>query len=308
MVKEKPLSRQLAIRMIEYFREAGLPAGTHLGAQGMADRFHVSRIPITETLKILASQGLVYGERNRGFFLAQDGQHLPPPEAMDDETAPWDDPLYYQLAEDWLSGKLAERVSENELMRQYDATRSRLKTVLARASDDLWVERLPGHGWRFQAVMVSAQSYADGYRVRMTIEPAALLEPGFKVDRAVLAGLAEQQIALLKGGMRTRSRNDLFAINTEFHETLVSFSNNPFYLDALKKLDRLRRLLDFRSTVNRDRLIRQCSEHLEIIDLLERGDVPEAAEMLRNHLKGALESKLALVAQGQDAAPAGRHP
>ena len=281
--------------MIDYFREADLPAGAHLTAQGMADMFSVSRIPITEALKILALQGIVYWEKNRGFFLEKDGKLLTLPEDKALETAPWDDPLYYQLSEDWLTGKLSERVSENELIRLYSVNRSRLKTVLSRANEDLWVERLPGHGWRFQAVMVSTQSYEDGYRFRMTIEPAALLEPGFRINRDVLAHLAEQQISLLKGGVRKLSRNDLFAINSQFHETLVGFSNNPFFVDSLKKLDRVRRLLDFRSTLNRDRLIKQCSEHLEIIDLLEKGNLTTAADFLRNHLQGALQSKRALI-------------
>lgn len=297
------LAPQLAEKIIEYARVNRLPSGKHLPAQFLADLFGVSRIPVREALILLLKKNVVRSERNRGFFLAVDGSVLPERDKANREfSTPWDDPLYYQLAEDWLKGGLDERVSENELMRRYAVTRLRLLKVLQRATDDLWVERLPGRGWRFLSVMVSQQAYEEGYRFRMVIEPAALLEPTFCVDKIVLQELADQQISLLKGGFRKLSPTELFSLNSHFHEALIGFSNNPFFVDAIKKIDRVRRLLDFRSTYasNRDRLLKQCSEHLEIVDLLERGDAKAAAELLRNHIQGALASKRLLVASAPD--------
>jgi len=293
------LPPHIADKIVEHVRTSRCPAGTHLGAQYLADLFSVSRIPVRAALLLLAEEGIVHSEYNRGFFLAVDGENLPERESPNRElVTPWDDPLYYRLAEDWLGGQIEERVSENELMRRYSVTRTRLLKVLQRATEDLWVERLPGRGWRFLSVMVSQQAYEDGYRFRMIVEPAALLEPTFRLDKAALQELADQQISLLKGGFRKMSPTDLFSLNSQFHEVLVGFSSNPFFVDAIKKIDRVRRLLDFRSTYasNRDRLLKQCSEHLEIIDLLEKGDNATAAEFLRNHIKGALESKRGLVA------------
>lgn len=297
------LAPHLADKIVEHVRANRFPVGTHLGAQYLADLLSVSRIPVREALSLLAEEGVVYSERNRGFFLAVDGGSLPERESENGEPAtPWDDPLYYRLAEDWLSGRLEERVSENELMRHYGVTRNRLLKVLQRATEDLWVERLPGRGWRFLAVMVSPQAYEDGYRFRMLVEPAALLEPTFCIDKTALQELADQQISLLKGGFRKLSPTDLFSLNSHFHEVLIGFSNNAFFVDAIKKIDRVRRLLDFRSNdvTYRDRLLKQCSEHLEIIDLLERGEKETAAEFLRTHIKGALESKRGLIVSAPD--------
>lgn len=288
------LAPQIATKIIEHVRANGLSSGTHLGTQYLANLFNVSRVPVTAALNLLAQEGVVNAVHNRGFFLAKDAADLP--DQNGGVQVIREDPLYYQLAEDWLCGKIDERVSENELIRFYNVPRNRLLKVLQRAAEDLWVERLPGHGWRFQSVMVSLQAYEEGYRFRMVIEPAALLESSFRIDKAVLESLGQQQIALLKGGIRKFSRTELFSINCQFHETIIGFSNNPFFVDAIRKVDRVRRLLDYRSTVNRDRLIQQCSEHLEIIDLLEQGDIQTAANFLRNHIKGALESKLNLIA------------
>jgi DNA-binding GntR family transcriptional regulator len=293
------LPAQIAARIVNYARANRLPAGEHLGAQHLADLFKVSRIPIRAALLLLAEEGFIYSERNRGFFLAVDAADWPERMTQCQEaTTPWDDPLYYRLAEDWLVGKLDERVSENELMRRYEVKRHRLHKVLQRAAEDFWIERLPGHGWRFLAVMASQQAYEDGYRLRLAIEPAALLEPTYRIDKVALATISEQQFFLLKGGFRKLSQAELFSLNAQFHEVLIGFSNNPFFVDALKKINRVRRLLDFRSTNmnSRDRLLKQCNDHIEVVGLLESGDNKAASEFLYNHIQSALESKRALIA------------
>jgi DNA-binding GntR family transcriptional regulator len=298
----RALAPQIAMKIVEHARSNRLEAGTHLATPSLAKMFNVSRVPVIEALNLLAKEGIVTAVHNRGFFLAKGSADIPglPDVLSEDIQNGSDDALYYQLAEDWLSGKMDERISENELMRIYGVPRTRLIKVLQRAAEDLWLERLPGHGWRFQAVMVGSQAYEDGYRFRMTIEPAALLQPSFKVDQIILESLARQQLSLLKGGFRVLSRTKLFSINAQFHETIVGFSNNPLFVDSVRKVDRVRRLLDYRSTINRDRLLRQCSEHLELIELLQKGDNQTAAEFLHSHIKGALESKLGLIASSPD--------
>lgn len=68
--------------------------------------------------------------------------------------------------------------------------------------------------------------FAPGVRgrlsIRMVIEPAALLEPTFKAGPAALRELADQQVYLLKGGIRL-SRTELFSMNSQFHEVLIGF-------------------------------------------------------------------------------------
>jgi len=49
----------------------------------------------------------------------------------------------------------------------------------------------------------------------------------------------------------------------------------------------LRRLIEYRVTVDRSRLNRQCREHLKILDLLEAGDAAAASAFLRKHIEGA---------------------
>ena len=72
-------------------------------------------------------------------------------------------------------------------------------------------------------------------------------------------------------------------------------SHNPFFISALERVNRMRRLMEYRSRVDRERLMVQCSEHLELIELLERGEIAEASYFMRRHLSGALKRKSPVV-------------
>lgn len=262
-----------------------MPCGQHLPEQALADAFQVSRAPIRAALEALRAAGVVRRERNRGFFLEKGGDELDPPSA-DAEDEP-----YLAVAADRLAGVLPERITENELMRRYDLTRNQAVAILARIAQEGWAERLPGRGWAFLPVLTSRESYDMGYRFRASIETAAILEPGFRIDPEALARLRREQNALLEGGAETLSRATLFRLNSEFHETIVGWSANPFFGDALRRVNKVRRLLEYRLTLDRSRLPRQCREHLELLDLLEAGDLATAAAYLRVHLEGARRTK-----------------
>lgn len=287
------LAHQLAQQIAEHVRSNNLNAGEHLGGQKLADLFKVSRAPVLAALKLLEQDGIVVYERYCGFFLQKNAKDISP-QLLHYESST-EELLYYRLAEDWLSGRLQERITENELIRQYEVPRHCLQSVLQRAADDLWIERLPGHGWRFLSVLTSQKAYEEGYRFRIAIEPPALMEPSFRINADELRKLRMQQLSILNDTSSNLTRKQLFDINSEFHEVIVGFSSNAFFVDAIKKVNRVRRLLDYRSTVNRTRLPQQINEHIKILDLLESGEKERAAEVIRAHLQGALNSKRELV-------------
>jgi DNA-binding GntR family transcriptional regulator len=288
-MREK-LAAQVAHRIVEHIRVEGLEAGHHLGAQMLADLFKVSRAPVTEALKVLEEGGVVYSEPNRGYFVSRPIAHIAPsrPElAASDE----EDKLYFQIAEDRLSGRLPTRVSENELMRRYSVPRGRLQLLLGQIAEEGWVERLPGHGWAFGTTLSSGEAYAKAYYFRAAIESQAVLTPDFRIDRESFEQVRRQQLALLDGEMFTLPRARLFEINTSFHETIVSWSQNSFFLDASRRINRLRRLIEYRVTSDRSRLKRQSEEHLLILEKIETGNLDEVSHYLRGHITGAFRVK-----------------
>lgn len=280
------LAAQVAHRIVEHIRERGLEAGHHLPVQELADLFKVSRAPVAAALRELSEARVVHSERNRGYFVTRAITHLapaPPPPAQGDE----EDKLYFMIAEDRLAGRLPDRVSENELIRRYSASRKQLQLLLSKIAAEGWAERLPGHGWMFGTTLSSGEAYAKANQFRASIESQALMQSSFQIDRAQLEGARAQQFALLQGEMFTLPRARLFEINSSFHETIVSWSNNGFFLDALRRINRLRRLMEYHVTGDRSRLVGQCEEHLQILDKLASGDRVEAARFLSEHIEGA---------------------
>lgn len=281
------LTPQISENIIEYAKANGLGEGDRLPLQMLADAFRVSRAPIMGALKSLEAHGIVRSEPNRGFFLAVDAQAVDAAKPMRSGDAEGNEDVYFRMADDRLSGALPDKVSENELMRMYDLPRTRLLKILHRIADEGWIERLPGNGWAFTQALTSRKSYEDGYAFRAVIEQQAMLLPTFEPNPEGFKRAREVQTALRDGGYEAWSRAEIFKANNDFHETLVACSQNDFFLDAIRRINRLRRLIEYRITIDRTRLPRQTDEHLLILDLIEDGRRNEAAAFLYTHILGA---------------------
>lgn len=288
----RQLADTLAANIHQYIASAGMTPGTRLPERALAEQFRVSRSPVREALKRLASQSIVIAHPEGGYAVAE-ADIAPPTDAGESETAGVDETegTYLRIAEERLRGELPDRFTENELMRRYGITRGQLNAILRRMAQEGWVERLPGHGWMFLPVLTSAETYSQGYRYRLLIEAAGILEPTFKLDRDALLRCRAEQEALANGGVRTASPASLFDANSRLHETIAACSGNAFIFDGLRRLDRLRRLMEYRKAVDRDQAERRCREHLTLIDLLLGGQQEAAADFLRLHLRNAAREK-----------------
>jgi DNA-binding GntR family transcriptional regulator len=284
-----PLVPQLATRIVEMIRREGLPVGHRLTEQSLCDALDVSRSPVRKALQYLATTGAVRSEPNRGFQVARPFKELATltfPEPDDSDEA-----VYLAIADDRLAGEIPEDVAETELMERYETSRLQVQRVLHRMAREGIVERKPGRGWSFLPLMNTPEAYRESYRFRMIIEPAALLEPDYEVDRAELEKCLREQQALLAGGIQKWARSELFRPGVHLHETLVAGAHNRHLLEALRRVNQLRRLVEYRAKVDRSKMKQECEEHLVLIDLMLRGERVEAAHFLREHLNGAIQRK-----------------
>ena len=285
------LAPWLAARILERLRELELAPGAHITEQALADHFGVSRTPVRVALAHLARVNAVEQRPNRGFFIVQ-----PPRAIAEAEVAPPDeDKLYYRIADDRLKGRIDARITESELVRKYRTSRTRISAVLSRMAHEGWLLRLPGHGWAFEPMLDSVKAYQEGYRFRGIIEPAALRAPGYRLAPEAVARCRALQRDLLENDKRYTDAQ-IFDIGCEFHETLVSGSGNPFLLDAIRRVNSLRRLLEYRAKRNRDKIARQFREHVQLLDLIAAGKHEQAARLMEKHLDMARRTKSALVA------------
>lgn len=296
-----PLAQRIAREVMTAIRSGQIAAGSHLSAQQLADEFDVSRSPVREALQILADKGALEQKRNRGYFvLASKGAVEESPGPV--EAMPFDEPNDYQrIADDWLANRMPPEVTEQYLRETYGLTKAQLSDILMRAVREGWAERKQGYGWRLLPVAKTPEAFEQIYRFRMLIEPAAMLEPTYRPDPAVLARHRSIQQKMLDKDIEILPGEKLLEFGSLFHEDLIGFSRNPFFHQALVRVNRMRRLMEYRSSVDRRRLYTQCSQHLEVIGLLEKGDVIEASYLMRQHLGGALVTKSPVVLPGQGA-------
>lgn len=286
-----PLIPTLAARIVEMARREELPPGYRLTEQSLCDSLGVSRSPVRKALQFLESAGAVTSIPNRGFQLAKAAKELATLDMS--SSVPSEEALYMRIANDRIGGLLEQEITEADLMARYDLARLQVQRLLNRMARDGLVDRKTGgRGWTFRRLLSSVESHRESYRFRMMLEPAAILEPGYAVDLAELERCRLRQIDLLQGGIEQCTPAELFQAGSHFHETVAAGAGNRFVLDALRNINQMRRVVEYGVRLDRARLHRQCEEHLQLIELLVRGERMEASQFMRQHLNTARITKL----------------
>lgn len=276
----------LARRITDELMRLDLVSGDHVTEMAMAESLGVSRSPVRAALRVLAQNGVLEHRRNQGYFLTTDARRLDGLPIQ--RTSTPDNALYMAIIDDRLAGRLPERVTQVELVRRYSVPESRVVAILSRLREESLVRRNPGRGWSFEPAINSRQALAQSYAFRRTIEPAGLTQPGLSIDKAALTRSRLRHHEVL----RSAERDDIvqahiFEVDASFHEMIAAMANNPYFLEAIRHQNRLRRMLEYLEYADRQRISLWCTEHLAIIDALERSHVTKARTLLRKHLDRA---------------------
>ncbi|MDU5473568.1 MULTISPECIES: GntR family transcriptional regulator [Pantoea] len=288
-MKISALTERLSQKIVGLIDTGNIAPGAHLSVPKLAETFDVSRSPVREALVYLEQKGVLQQKLNRGFFVKED--YAP---QQHDEAAPADGsdlPEYYQLAEDWLQDNIDAEVTELYLMKRYNLTKSQLSTLLARGISEGWVERKQGYGWRFLPVAKTKAALEHIFSFRMVIEPMAILEPTFNAPQEKIDEIRRELEMLLDNGIERLSPKQLQLAGYRFHETVIAFSNNPFFEISLRNVNRMRMLMDYRIMDDRSRYYPEVKDHLRLLGLIESGQRIEASYMMKQHLAAALENK-----------------
>lgn len=282
--RRRNVSVQIAADIMGLIAARRMAPGHHLPTQELADRFRVSRWPIQEALKILAAKGVARYERNRGYFVCDTSSD---PESLGlrpQHSAR----AYFQLATDYFEGALDDQVSETYLRQRYNLTRGQLAELLTRINREGWAERRTGYGWTFAKVLRTPEALRKSYEFRIAIEPASLLVPNYDLPMEEIERCLAVENELLSADIETIPADSLYEKNMHFHETIVAASNNHFFLESLRSINRLRRLFAYKTMSKRIGYYRQHYEHRLILGLLAERRQQEASDALRQHLIDAL--------------------
>ena len=283
------LQARIARDIVAITRRDRMRQGDHLNETLLAGRIGTSRSPVNVALRHLVDLGLVIHDPNRGYFLEKDaGDTLPEAKELFEKP---DEPLYLKISQDRLSRKLEDEMTEVDLMNLYGVSRNSLRKVLSRIQQEGWIERQVGQGWRFLPMIDSPEAYEESYLFRTVLEPAALLSSTFCADQAEFDELLKIQRFIIDGGYESMTAIEIFEANSEFHETLAKWSGNRFFPQAIRRMDQLRRLVEYSQARNREPRKHQALEHLAILEAIGQHDTLRAATLLKEHLNNARRQK-----------------
>jgi len=192
------------------------------------------------------------------------------------------DAIYSRLREDILACRLApaEELREQELAALYSVSKQPVREALLRLEQERLVTVLPRQGYRVNPVSLS--DARDIFRFREVLEPACAFDGAQHGGDEALGALS---------AFRTfdPERSEFIKYNRLFHVAVAMCSPHRRMRDEVVELvsqaDRLV-LVSVGATQERD-ATRLVSEHVAIIEAMQRRDGRLAARLLRAHIASA---------------------
>jgi DNA-binding GntR family transcriptional regulator len=285
------LPREIAREIVRLGQQERWSEGAPVMVQTLARRLGVSRTPVRKALLLLADEGVVHRENGTGFTLLQlegstrhagSGDH-------GSLTSPEEGDLSSRILADRASNRISAEVSESELLARYGTSRGAVRKALQLLAAEGLVRRQRGHGWCFVESLDNEEAIAESYAFRISVECAALRQPGYRADPRELEQLRSAHLEFLRTSAGMSSPQDWFWINAKFHEALAAWSKNRFFLQAIRQQNSLRRMHQYADfpRLTPAQIERSCQEHLGVLDAIDLGKLALAEKRLFDHLSAA---------------------
>jgi DNA-binding GntR family transcriptional regulator len=187
-------------------------------------------------------------------------------------------------------------ISEAKLTRELDMSRTPIREALARLATEGYIRPAAGRG--YVIVSLTAQDLIDVYLVRAELEGLAAAEAAKRIRRVDLARLEDLYDEMSVATAEDRDA-DLALLNSNFHATIAEISGNS-YLKSM--LDDIRTIFDrYRPTALTVPGRREDAhgEHGLMIEALRRQDGKAARKLAEDHVRRALATRQAALAEEQ---------
>jgi DNA-binding GntR family transcriptional regulator len=181
---------------------------------------------------------------------------------------------------------------EDLLAREFNVSRSPVRSVLQNLEQDHLIEILPKRGARI--FPFTADDLEDIYELRRELESLALRRAANSLS---IQKLLEMK-ALILGLKENMSFQEHARVDGYFHSYLIQSSGRRRLirmLDQLYRLTQTFRELSLKQQFSKDVTIQ---EHIELIDALCIRDIEKASELLTRHIENSKIRVLTLVIQG----------
>ncbi|WP_272808814.1 GntR family transcriptional regulator (plasmid) [Shinella yambaruensis] len=278
------LQVEVARKLMPIIHAGRWSAGEKISDAALAREFGISRTPVRQVLQFLADKGIIAQTDSRGFTLARRPAEG---ETMDELVPPSEvDTLYRRIMHARANGLIGGEASETELIDHFDTSRGIVRRTLMRLAAEGLAERRDGHGWRFAECLDNRQAVNESYAYRTIIECGAVMEDTFRADLAALDMLEREQVALLNAPLAAIDGAAWFEANARFHETVVSWSNNRFLVQSIRRQNSLRRMTEYAefAELSEAGVRKAARDHLAILEAIRADDRKLASAILFRHL------------------------
>jgi DNA-binding GntR family transcriptional regulator len=200
------------------------------------------------------------------------------------------DRVYAVLRDRILTGELAhgERLHQEALSEELGVSRTPLREALGRLAADGLVELLPQRGARVAGV--GPRDMQTSYESRLIVEPAAARLAAERAGGEAGCASMRAAVAELRDASDGADIRAAFAANRAFHLAVVQASGNPYLLRFAEMLWATRLgLAVYERQRGRSFLAQDADSHEAIADAIARGAADEAEELMREHIRMAME-------------------
>lgn len=171
---------------------------------------------------------------------------------------------------------------EGELQRSLKMGRTPIREALIRLQQEGLVQIVPRRGAFVQTLTLN--NARDLYHVRAILEPEAVFLAYPNIEPHELDELEREFRELLADEDGPIDLEQLIQLDQKLHRFFLDKCGNPYLAEALERLHDQSQLAWAISAQNRSEMVEACKNHMALIESLRKGDVEEAAQMMREHV------------------------
>jgi len=205
---------------------------------------------------------------------------------------------YQRLHQEILTCVLApgQIVSERELARRYDVSKTPMREALAQTCHDGLMQRLPGRG--YMVAPITIQDIRDLFDLRLIIETTAVERAAQNSTPELIASL--QEMSRVKyDPTEPESHTAFLKTNRAFHLALAVAAMNRRLVALLDDLfNEMERLFHLGLRL-RDSSEEMRREHQELVAALEAGDAENACRIISEQVIASRDRILEAILEGE---------
>ncbi len=179
-----------------------------------------------------------------------------------------------------LTLKPGDKISETEISKRFDISRTPAREALVRLAEEKLVESIPYKGTFISKL--SFKNITDALFIRQTLECKIIRELISKITEINL-DVCYQNLDKQKKAMEEKNLKDFFTLDEQFHRLFYTLSGHERVYDAVQDIfvhyNRVRYL-----TIHLPKHENIYQEHLNILVALKEGDENKALSCLHIHL------------------------